>query len=475
MQCMTGSFGKASRWAPKPSAFAIARAAESELPIDCHFGKRSTPMVAFERPQGLAVAFDISQWAIVVSEDRVLAAFAAFAYSCVQLRLWNVGHQVAAVLHQCYMNAFKLSFECTGRAQGAKEGVSLRNADILLYTLCRSREVAPVFPNWRASPVSEPQQAISMQQLHAQRSSDILLLPDTCVSVCAQIQTVGSIHWLHPRAIMVATLYDSIVICPGAPKRLLECLVFHKSLIRYVDPHPPEWYEQKLHATSYSEQVSHQTVPHLMPHLHTPLCHTQSLHLQPCLRHAQCCRICCRQQRSGMSLQRRWAWAYESHCERHVQPAPTSCCMHADPRNRRSIRKMKFSMHTQRPYSVACMRCRAPRQQRGLRSKATAGPQQRSRAPARPRHSSTAALSPRRRFPTARLLRRRMRRSARGWSAWKAPEKRLAASTTPLRLVPGLLNLYCAVLNCTARSTIITCDLVHEYFTCYDLAVRSAA
>ena len=60
MQCMTGSFGKASRWAPELSEFAIARATESELPIDCHFGKRSTPMLAFERPRGLAVAFDIS-------------------------------------------------------------------------------------------------------------------------------------------------------------------------------------------------------------------------------------------------------------------------------------------------------------------------------------------------------------------------------------------------------------------------------
>ncbi len=37
---------------------------------------------------------------------------------------------------------------------------------------------------------------------------------------------------------MVATLYDSIVLCPGAPQRLLDCLLFHKSLIRYQDPHP---------------------------------------------------------------------------------------------------------------------------------------------------------------------------------------------------------------------------------------------
>ena len=152
---------------------------------------------------------------------------------------------------------------------------------------------------------------------------------ETHVPVCVQIQTVGPIHWLHPRAIMVATLYDSIVICPGAPKRLLECLVFHKSLIRYVDPNPPEWYEQNLGAISYSEQVRHQTVPLLMLQLHTPPSHAQSLHLQPCLRHALCCTLCCRQESSGISLQRRCTWAYESHYERHVQPAPISCCMHA--------------------------------------------------------------------------------------------------------------------------------------------------
>ena len=323
-------------------------------------------------------------------KDRVLAAFAPFIYSCVQLWLWDVGHQVAPVLHQCNINVFKSSLQCIGRTWGAAEGLSLHSADILLYTLCRSRKVAAVFPNLRASVVSEPPagflQAISMQQLHAQRSSDIFLLADTCVfacvqvlavglidwlhprtimiatlydsmvicrahpqapasiasvfiamvpwaetcvSICVQIQTVGPIHWLHPRAIMVSTLYDSIVICPGAPKRLLECLVFHKSLIRYVDPNPPEWYEQKLGAMSYSEQVRHQKVPLLMLHLHTPPSHAQSLHLQPCLRHALCCNLCCRQESSGMSLQRRWTGAYESHYECHVQPAPISLCLPA--------------------------------------------------------------------------------------------------------------------------------------------------
>ena len=54
----------------------------------------------------------------------------------------------------------------------------------------------------------------------------------------AQIQKIMPVHWLHPRAVMIATLYDCIVTCPGAPKRLLECLVFHKSLIRYED-YPP--------------------------------------------------------------------------------------------------------------------------------------------------------------------------------------------------------------------------------------------
>ena len=60
-------------------------------------------MLAFERPRGLAVRVYSPQWAIVVSKDRVLAAFAPFIYSCVQLWLWDVGHQLAAVLHQCYI------------------------------------------------------------------------------------------------------------------------------------------------------------------------------------------------------------------------------------------------------------------------------------------------------------------------------------------------------------------------------------
>ena len=58
------------------------------------------------------------------------------------------------------------------------------------------------------------------------------------VSAHAQIQKIMPVHWLHPRAIMIATLYDCIVTCPGAPKRLLECLIFHKSLIRYEDYRP---------------------------------------------------------------------------------------------------------------------------------------------------------------------------------------------------------------------------------------------
>ena len=93
-----------------------------------------------------------------------------------------------------------------------------------------------------------------------------------CVFAYVQIQTVGPMHWLHPRAIMVTTLYDSLVICPGMPKRLRACLEFQKSLIRYVDPNPPEWYEQKLPATSYSEQVSHQTIspPHAWHALQSP-------------------------------------------------------------------------------------------------------------------------------------------------------------------------------------------------------------
>ena len=103
MQCITGNFAKTSRWAPEISEHAIVRAAESRILIDFFFGERSTPMLAFERPRGLAVRLHSPQWAIVVSKDRVLAAFASFIYSCVQLRFWDISHELAAVLHQCYI------------------------------------------------------------------------------------------------------------------------------------------------------------------------------------------------------------------------------------------------------------------------------------------------------------------------------------------------------------------------------------
>ena len=61
MQCMTGSSVKASRWALEISDSANVRAAESETPIECHFSERSTPMLTFERPRGLAVGYNIPQ------------------------------------------------------------------------------------------------------------------------------------------------------------------------------------------------------------------------------------------------------------------------------------------------------------------------------------------------------------------------------------------------------------------------------
>jgi len=37
---------------------------------------------------------------------------------------------------------------------------------------------------------------------------------------------------------MVASLYNCLVLYKHTPRRLLDVLVYQKSLIRYVDPHP---------------------------------------------------------------------------------------------------------------------------------------------------------------------------------------------------------------------------------------------
>lgn len=54
-------------------------------------------------------------------------------------------------------------------------------------------------------------------------------------SVHAQIQQLHPVHWLHPRAVMLTTLYASLTADPrircNIPPRLKELLEFHRSLI----------------------------------------------------------------------------------------------------------------------------------------------------------------------------------------------------------------------------------------------------
>ncbi|EIE23845.1 hypothetical protein COCSUDRAFT_47030 [Coccomyxa subellipsoidea C-169] len=53
------------------------------------------------------------------------------------------------------------------------------------------------------------------------------------------IQVVHPVHWLHPRAVMLQVLYDSLVgdpfIAPRIPPRLLDLLEYHRTLIFYDD------------------------------------------------------------------------------------------------------------------------------------------------------------------------------------------------------------------------------------------------
>ncbi|KAK9918884.1 hypothetical protein WJX75_007810 [Coccomyxa subellipsoidea] len=54
-----------------------------------------------------------------------------------------------------------------------------------------------------------------------------------------QIQVLYPVHWLHPRAIMLQVLYDSLMgdpyIAPRIPPRLLDLLEYHRTLIMYDD------------------------------------------------------------------------------------------------------------------------------------------------------------------------------------------------------------------------------------------------
>ena len=56
---------------------------------------------------------------------------------------------------------------------------------------------------------------------------------------CAQIQVLRPVHYLHPRAVMLVTLYESLTgdphICNNIPPRLLELLEYHRTLVLYDD------------------------------------------------------------------------------------------------------------------------------------------------------------------------------------------------------------------------------------------------
>jgi hypothetical protein len=54
-----------------------------------------------------------------------------------------------------------------------------------------------------------------------------------------QIQVLRPVHWLHPRAVMLTALYESLTSDPAirghVPPRLRDLLEFHRTLIRYTD------------------------------------------------------------------------------------------------------------------------------------------------------------------------------------------------------------------------------------------------
>ena len=59
--------------------------------------------------------------------------------------------------------------------------------------------------------------------------------------VCrAQIQVLRPVHWLHPRAVMLTVLYESLTrdphICNNIPRRLRGLLEFHRTMICYDEP-----------------------------------------------------------------------------------------------------------------------------------------------------------------------------------------------------------------------------------------------
>ncbi|EIE19526.1 hypothetical protein COCSUDRAFT_67679 [Coccomyxa subellipsoidea C-169] len=62
-----------------------------------------------------------------------------------------------------------------------------------------------------------------------------------------QIQVLYPVHWLHPRAVMLQVLYDSLMgdpwIAPRVPPRLLDLLEYHRTLIFYDNEEDEEFYD----------------------------------------------------------------------------------------------------------------------------------------------------------------------------------------------------------------------------------------
>ena len=74
-----------------------------------------------------------------------------------------------------------------------------------------------------------------------------------------QIQRSQPTHWLHPSAVMLACLYQSLQTSTYQPRRLMKLLQAHMGLIHLVGPVPAEVGWQNMPPiTPYirSEQVS---------------------------------------------------------------------------------------------------------------------------------------------------------------------------------------------------------------------------
>ena len=73
-----------------------------------------------------------------------------------------------------------------------------------------------------------------------------------------QIQRLRPMHWLHPTAVLLASLYESLQTSTYQPRRLMKLLQQHMGMIHLVGPVPAQMGCQKMPPiTPYilSEQV----------------------------------------------------------------------------------------------------------------------------------------------------------------------------------------------------------------------------